>query len=63
MSAQVSNSNNTALVEQTNGQTVMAYDKGSVPFYVVIVWLALIISYVVYMAILALPDLKAWAGL
>jgi hypothetical protein len=44
-------------------QTTMDYDHGGVPFYVAIVWVIFLLSYMVYMAVYALPDWTAWGQL
>jgi len=47
-------------VERDDRETVMPYDKGGVPLYIGIAWVAFIIIYVVVMAMIALPDLRSW---
>jgi hypothetical protein len=47
-------------VEEDSTKTVIPYDKGGLPIYIALAWVAFIIAYVTVMSIVALPDLKAW---
>jgi hypothetical protein len=49
-------------IENDHRETKLGYGDGGVPFYVAVAWVLFIIAYVVVMASLALPDLRAWAG-
>ena len=49
-----------AFVESDERETNMPYDKGGVPVYIAILWVGFIVTYVVVMSLLALPDLRAW---
>jgi hypothetical protein len=48
------------LEEHDDRPTPVAYDKGGVPIYILVAWVLFIIAYVVVMALLAWPDLRAW---
>ena len=50
-------------VECDQNATPMAYDKGGVPFYVVIAWVVFLVAYVIYMVVYGLPDFSAWGEL
>jgi hypothetical protein len=56
----MSDSGSEPFVENDEKQTEIPFDKGGVPLYVSILWVGFIISYVVVMSLLALPDLRAW---
>ncbi len=43
-------------------ETKMDYDDGQVPLYVVVAWVALLLGFVGYMVVFALPDLSAWGA-
>jgi hypothetical protein len=47
-------------IERDDKQTSMAYDSGRIPLYIVVAWALFIVAYVVVMALVALPDLRAW---
>jgi hypothetical protein len=47
-------------VEDDARETKLPYDRGGLPFYVAIAWVAFGITYVVVMSLLALPDLRRW---
>jgi hypothetical protein len=47
-------------IERDDRETTMAYDTGRIPLYIVVAWVCFIVAYVVVMAIVALPDLRAW---
>ena len=47
-------------IEHDHRQTSMAYDTGRIPLYIVVAWVLFIVAYVVVMALVALPDLRAW---
>jgi hypothetical protein len=49
-------------VESDAARTVLPYDKGGVPIYIALAWVAFIVTYIVVMAVIALPDLRAWLG-
>jgi hypothetical protein len=49
-------------VEDDAAQTVLPYDTGGVPFYIAFVWVAFIITYIVVVSVLVVPDLRAWFG-
>ena len=49
-----------AFIERDDRETELPVDHGGVPIYVAIAWVVFIIVYVTVMAILALPDLRAW---
>lgn len=51
-----------AFAERDDRETVLTYDKGGTPLYVIGAWVALIIAYVVYLAVYSLPDLQSWGG-
>jgi hypothetical protein len=46
--------------ERDDQPTVLDYGQGGVPLYVTVSWVIFIVTYVVVMAVLALPDLTAW---
>jgi hypothetical protein len=46
--------------EEDDRETRLPFGSGGVPFYVAILWVGFIVTYVVVMALLALPDLRAW---
>jgi len=60
MSASGSEPQGEAFVEHEERETAMPYDKGGVPIYVAVLWVGFIVAYVTVMALLALPDLRAW---
>ncbi len=43
-------------------ETKMDYDDGQVPLYVVVAWVALLVGFVGYMVVYALPDLSTWGA-
>ena len=47
-------------VERDDRETVIPYDKGGVPIYIALLWVGFIITYIVVMSLIALPDLRAW---
>jgi hypothetical protein len=49
-----------AFVESETRETSLPYGEGRLPFYVAVAWVAIIVTYVVVMALLALPDLRKW---
>lgn len=49
-------------VEKETEETKMAYDDGGVPFYVAAAWVLFLVAYVVVMAMVSLPDLRAWSA-
>jgi hypothetical protein len=51
-----------AFVENDARRTRLPYDRGGVPFYVALAWAAFIVTYIVVMSVVALPDLRAWLG-
>ncbi len=51
-----------AFVERDDRETVLPYDKGGVPIYIALLWVAFIITYIVVMSLVALPDLRSWMG-
>ncbi len=44
-----------------NHETLMTYDKGGVPLYVAVIWVAFLAAYVLYMIVYGLPDFAAWS--
>jgi len=46
--------------ERDDRETKLPFGSGGVPFYVAILWAGFIVTYVVVMALLSLPDLRAW---
>ncbi len=50
----------TPFVEDDHRPTRLPFDSGRVPLYIAVVWVVFISVYVVVMAMLALPDLRAW---
>jgi hypothetical protein len=46
--------------EADHRETPMPYGEGGVPFYIAVAWAIFIVTYIVFMAIVALPDLRAW---
>ena len=50
----------TPFIERDDKQTSMAYDSGRIPLYIVVAWVVFIVTYIVVMALVALPDLRAW---
>ncbi len=46
--------------EDDRRETLLPYGDGGVPFYVAVLWAAFIVVYIVFMAVMALPDLRAW---
>lgn len=52
-----------AFIERDDGETEMDFDDGGVPFYVAIVWIIFLTSFMAYMAVYALPDWSAWSAL
>jgi hypothetical protein len=51
-----------AFVEHDDRATLLPYDKGGVPIYIALLWVAFIITYIVVMTLVALPDLRSWMG-
>jgi hypothetical protein len=51
-----------AFLERDDQETMLPYDKGGVPLYIAGLWVAFIVTYIVFMAVIALPDLRAWMG-
>jgi hypothetical protein len=49
-------------VENDAHRTRLPYDSGGVPFYIALAWAALIVTYIAFMSVVALPDLRAWIG-
>lgn len=47
-------------VESDAARTELPYDNGGVPIYIALAWVAFIITYLVVMSVVALPDLRAW---
>ena len=47
-------------VENDAHRTRLPYDRGGVPFYIALAWAAFIVTYIVVMSLVALPDLRAW---
>ncbi len=64
MSASASNEKDTkpTFVEDDEAETNLPFDNGGVPFYIALVWAGFIVVYVIVMAKMALPDLRAWMG-
>lgn len=50
-------------VEHSHRETRMDFDDGGVPFYVAIVWVVFLLSYIIYMVRFAFPDWSAWGQL
>ena len=48
------------LPERDDARTVIDYGSGGVPLYIIVSWVIFIVTYVVVMSVLALPDLMAW---
>jgi len=46
--------------EADHRETPMPYGEGGVPFYIAVLWVAFIVTYIVFMSFVALPDLRAW---
>jgi len=49
-----------AFIEKDREPTRLGYDTGGVPLYVSLLWVGFLISYVLVMSLIALPDLRAW---
>ena len=49
-----------SFVENDSARTQLPYDRGGVPIYIALAWVAFIITYVVVMSLVALPDLRSW---
>jgi len=47
-------------VEDDGAKTYLPYDRGGVPFYIALVWAAFIVTYIVVMSLVVLPDLRTW---
>lgn len=47
-------------VERDDRETILPYDKGGVPVYIALLWVGFIITYIVVMSLVALPDLRSW---
>jgi hypothetical protein len=47
-------------VERDDRETHLPFGTGGVPFYIALVCVGFIVTYIVVMAVLALPDLRAW---
>ena len=47
-------------VEDDGARTQLPYDRGGVPIYIALAWAAFIITYIVVMSLVALPDLRSW---
>jgi len=47
-------------VEDDGVRTRLPYDRGGVPIYIALAWVAFIITYIVVMSLVALPDLRSW---
>ena len=50
----------TPFVENDASQTWLPYDRGGVPIYIALAWIAFIVTYIIVMSLVALPDLRAW---
>ena len=46
--------------EADNRETPMPYGEGGVPFYIAFLWVAFIVTYIIFMSLIALPDLRSW---
>ena len=55
-------SDDTPFVEDDAHRTQLPYDNGGVPIYIGLAWAVFIVTYVVVMSLVALPDLRAWLG-
>jgi len=51
-----------AFVENDASQTLLPYGDGGVPIYIAVAWVAFIVAYGTAIALLILPDLRAWMG-
>ncbi len=51
----------TRFVESSDRPTMLGYGDGGVPFYIGVVWVAVMVAYIAIMLSLALPDFLAWA--
>jgi hypothetical protein len=51
-----------SFVEGDERETMLGYGEGKVPWYVAVVWVGFILTYAAVMAVLALPDFRAWAS-
>jgi hypothetical protein len=47
-------------VESDAARTELPYDHGGVPIFIALAWVVFIITYIVVMSVVALPDLRAW---
>ncbi len=48
--------------ESDSAETRFDYDKGGVPIYVALIWVAFLCCYVLYMLYYGLPDFSAWGA-
>ncbi len=62
MSARESDTEKEPFVEDDGEQTWIAYDRGGLPTYVLLVWIALVVGYGTYMVLLSWPDLMSWGA-
>ena len=47
-------------LEDDGARTRLPYDRGGVPIYIALAWVAFIVAYFVVMILVALPDLRSW---
>jgi hypothetical protein len=47
-------------VEDDRAKTRLPYDRGGVPIYIALAWAAFIVTYIVVMSLVVLPDLRSW---
>ena len=50
----------TPFTEDDGGRTRLPYDDGGVPFYIAVAWVSFIVVYITVVAVLVVPDLRAW---
>jgi len=49
-------------VEDDASQTLLPYDNGGVPLYIALAWVTFIVTYIVVVFLVVIPDLRAWLG-
>jgi hypothetical protein len=59
-SASEASSKDPPFVENDAHRTWLPYDRGGIPILIALIWAVFIITYIVVMSVLALPDLRAW---
>ena len=56
----MSDSDNKPFNEDDSQKTIFTYGVGGIPFYIYLAWAGMLITYVTYLTLFSVPDLKAW---